>query len=113
MLHATDRQSIVDQIIKPAVREGRVLQSFIVPTFPEYFSPTFAEYDYDLGKVEQLMTGEGWAKGSDGNPVAVRMSAFDGDPRVRPSLRQFVAYAAAWEPIPDDGLPRYPERRPT
>jgi hypothetical protein len=43
---------------------------------------------------------------------AVRMSAFDEDPGVRPSVRQYVAYAAAWEPIPDDGLPRFPERRP-
>jgi hypothetical protein len=42
----------------------------------------------------------------------VRLGAFDGDPGVRPSARQFVAYAAPWEPIPDDGLPRYPERRP-
>jgi hypothetical protein len=42
----------------------------------------------------------------------VRLGALDGDPGVRPSVRQFVAYAAAWEPIPDDGLPRYPERRP-
>ena len=41
--------------------------------------------------------------------MGVRMSAFDGDPGVRPSRRQFVAYAAAWEPIPDDGLPRVPE----
>jgi hypothetical protein len=47
------------------------------------------------------------------NPAAlsVRMGAFDSDPGVRPSVRQFVAYAAEWEPIPDDGLPRYPERR--
>jgi hypothetical protein len=43
---------------------------------------------------------------------AVRMSAFDADPGVRPEYRQFVAYAAAWEPIPDDGLPRFDERRP-
>ena len=28
------------------------------------------------------------------------------DPGIRPSYRQFVAYAAPWEPIPDDGLPR-------
>ena len=41
--------------------------------------------------------------------LGVRMSAFDDDPGVRPSYRQFVAYAAAWEPIPDDGLPRHPE----
>jgi hypothetical protein len=45
-------------------------------------------------------------------PLAVRMGAFDRDPGVRPSARQFVAYAAPWEPIPDDGLPRYPERIP-
>jgi hypothetical protein len=44
--------------------------------------------------------------------VGVRMGAFDTDPGVRPSVRQFVSYAAAWEPIPDDGLPRYPEQRP-
>ena len=42
----------------------------------------------------------------------IRLGAIDGDPGIRPSVRQFVAYAAPWEPIPDDGLPRYPERRP-
>ena len=45
--------------------------------------------------------------------IGVRMGVLDRDPGVRPSARQFVAYAASWEPIPDDGLPRYPERRPT
>ena len=30
------------------------------------------------------------------------MAAFDGDPGVRPSFRTFVAYAAPWDPIPDD-----------
>ena len=43
---------------------------------------------------------------------SVRLGAFDGDPGVRPTFRQFVAYAAAWEAIPDDGLPRYSEARP-
>jgi hypothetical protein len=43
---------------------------------------------------------------------AVRLGAFDGDPGVRPSAHQFVAYAAPWEPIPDDGLPRFDERAP-
>jgi len=45
--------------------------------------------------------------------LAIRLGAFDADPGVRPTARQFVAYAAAWEPIPDDGLPRHPERRPS
>ena len=44
--------------------------------------------------------------------MSIRMSAFDSDPGVRPSWRTFVAYAAAWEPIPDDGLDRYDEGRP-
>ena len=48
---------------------------------------------------------------SHADPIGVRMGAFDGDPGIRPSVRQFVAYAAPWEPIPDDGLPRYPESR--
>ena len=54
-----------------------------------------------------------WSVRPDTNEVSgVRMSAFDQDPGVRPSYRQYVAYAAEWEPIPDDGLPRYPEGAP-
>jgi hypothetical protein len=45
----------------------------------------------------------------DPTQMSVRMGAFDGDPGVRPSSRQFVAYAAPWEPIPDDGLQRFDE----
>jgi hypothetical protein len=48
----------------------------------------------------------------DHDAVGVRMGTFDSDPGVRPSYRQFVASAAAWEEIPEDGLPRYPGRRP-
>jgi len=47
-----------------------------------------------------------------GEIVIVRLGAIDGDPGVRPSARQFVAYAAPWEAIPDDGLPRFAERLP-
>ncbi|HEX3807081.1 MAG TPA: GFA family protein [Gaiellaceae bacterium] len=43
--------------------------------------------------------------------MSVRLGTVDGDPGVRPSYRQFVAYAATWEAVPDDGLTRYPERR--
>lgn len=37
----------------------------------------------------------------------VRLGVIDGDPGIRPQGRQFVADAAVWEPIPDDGLPRF------
>jgi len=45
-------------------------------------------------------------------PTSVRFGTLDGDPGIRPQWRQFVEYAAVWEPIPEDGLPRYPEGRP-
>jgi hypothetical protein len=50
-----------------------------------------------------------WSRGADGEVWSIRLGSFDSDPGVRPSHRQYVAYAAAWEPIPDDGLPRFPE----
>jgi hypothetical protein len=43
--------------------------------------------------------------------IGVRLGAFDEDPGIRPVARQFVAYAAPWESIPDDGLPSFPEQR--
>ncbi|MGH3003824.1 MAG: GFA family protein [Gaiellaceae bacterium] len=54
-----------------------------------------------------------WSRSPSGEPIyGVRLGAFDEDPGIRPQHRQFVAYAAAWEAIPDDGLPRYAEGRP-
>jgi hypothetical protein len=41
--------------------------------------------------------------------VVVRLGTFDEDPGVRPSMRIFTSSAATWEPIPDDGLKRFPE----
>jgi len=48
----------------------------------------------------------------DHGQLNVRYAAFDGDPGVRPRYRQWVSSAVSWEPIPDDGLTRYDERRP-
>jgi hypothetical protein len=54
-----------------------------------------------------------WSKDPlDGGVMSVRLGTFDGDPGIRPSFRTFVAYAAPWEPIPDDGLERHDEGRP-
>jgi hypothetical protein len=44
--------------------------------------------------------------------MSVRLGAFDADPGVRPAWRAWVAFAAPWEPIPDDGLERHDEARP-
>ena len=42
----------------------------------------------------------------------VRMGVIDGDPGIRMQGRQFVANAAVWEPIPEDGLPCFDEAFP-
>jgi hypothetical protein len=46
---------------------------------------------------------------SDPARMSIRLGAFESDPGIRPSVRQFVAYAAPWEEIPQDGLPRHLE----
>jgi hypothetical protein len=54
-----------------------------------------------------------WSRSPDDpDVVSVRLGAFDADPGIRPQWRQFVAYAAPWEALPDDGLPRHSEARP-
>jgi hypothetical protein len=52
-----------------------------------------------------------FSRDPDRTRMSIRMSAFDGDPGVRPSWRAYTAYAAEWEPIPDDGLVRFPEAK--
>jgi hypothetical protein len=53
-----------------------------------------------------------FSKKQDGALWSVRMGALDEDPGIEPRHRQFVAYAATWEPIPEDGLPHYDEGPP-
>jgi hypothetical protein len=38
----------------------------------------------------------------------IRMGAFDGDPAFAPADVCTSQAAAVWEPIPEDGLPRFP-----
>jgi hypothetical protein len=50
-----------------------------------------------------------WSRHPGGEVMGVRLGTLDSGHDLRPQWRQFVAYAADWEPLPDDGLPRYPE----
>ena len=47
-----------------------------------------------------------------GEVAGIRLGTLDPGHDLRPTFRAYVAYAAAWEPIPDDGLERHPESRP-
>ena len=50
-------------------------------------------------------------RGSSGSRSA--LGAIDGDPGIRPQYHQFTESAAVWTgSLPEDGLPRYPGRRP-
>ena len=53
-----------------------------------------------------------FSRGTGDSPViGVRLGGVETDPGIRPQWHQYVAYAASWEEIPDDGLPRHPEGR--
>ena len=52
-----------------------------------------------------------FSRSGDPPTIGVRLGALDSDPGIKPQWRQYVAYAASWEEIPHDGLPRYPEGR--
>jgi hypothetical protein len=73
-------------------------------------------YEPDDGFAKVLCSACGsalWSRSQEDPEVfSIRLGAFDHDPGIRPTYRQFVAYAAPWEPIPDDGLERFPESRP-
>ncbi|HEX9415167.1 MAG TPA: GFA family protein [Gaiellaceae bacterium] len=74
-------------------------------------------YDPPDGFSKVFCSGCGsqlWSQSQeDPDVISVRFGSFDDDPGIRPSYRQFVSYSAPWEPIPDDGLPLFPEHRST
>jgi hypothetical protein len=66
-----------------------------------------------FAKVFCSACGSGmWSEDPDDPEVrSIRLGVLDGDPGIRASYRQFVSYLPLWETLPDDGLPRFPERR--
>ena len=48
-----------------------------------------------------------------GDEVAIRLGSLEGDPGIRPQFHTFVASRAPWDEIPDDGLLRYDEGKPS
>jgi hypothetical protein len=90
--------------------DGRTLRLLQGEEFVKAWRPA-------AGGFEKCFCGECGAHLFSRNPddpaeMSVRLGAFDGDPGVRPSWRAYVAYAASWEPIPDDGLERLQEGKP-
>ena len=95
-----------------AVSARTVRGSFKVASGDDLIAVYRPEKGYEKAFCSQCGSALFSRNPNDHDEVFVRMGTFDGDPGVRPSYRQFVAYAAPWESIPDDGLPRHAERRP-
>jgi peptide/nickel transport system substrate-binding protein len=66
LAYATDRNAIVSQLFGPVQPDIKPIQSSFTPAFGQSYSTPFSIYSLDLAKVTSLMTGAGWAKGSDG-----------------------------------------------
>jgi hypothetical protein len=104
--HCQRRTGTASSVSGRVPREGfRLLQgdaelrSFKPPTgIPKLFCATCGS---------ALFSGEPFTDAE----VAVRLGALDRDPGIRPQYRQFVDSAASWEPVPEDGLKRYPGSR--
>ena len=71
--------------------------------------------------VRDYEPGDGWIKsfcsacGSEKvirEVGSIRLGILDPGHGIRPQWRTFVDYACEWEPLPDDGLERYPEGKP-
>lgn len=43
----------------------------------------------------------------DGPSVSIRLGTLDGDPGISPQFHSYVESKAAWDELPDDGLPRF------
>jgi peptide/nickel transport system substrate-binding protein len=60
-----DRDAVVKRLFG-AVGVDKAVQSFNPPIVSAFAGEDFSKYTLNLDKVNELMTGDGWAKGSDG-----------------------------------------------
>jgi peptide/nickel transport system substrate-binding protein len=66
LAYATDRDSAVKTLFGPVQEDIKPIHSFMTPANEQWYSEPFKKYTRDLKKVDDLMTGDGWTKGSDG-----------------------------------------------
>lgn len=64
--YSIDRDAIVKQLFAPIQPDIKRIDSFATPAYDTYSTP-YAKYSpVDNDRITSLMTGDGWAKGSDG-----------------------------------------------
>ncbi|CAB4933043.1 unannotated protein [freshwater metagenome] len=84
--YSIDRNAIVGRIYGPLDVKSPA-QSFYPPILSAFGGQDFSVYGLDLAKVDQLMTGDGWAKAADGvwakdgKPAALTITTIAGNKR--------------------------------
>jgi peptide/nickel transport system substrate-binding protein len=63
--YSLDRDAIVERLFG-GIGVDKAVQSFNPPLVAKYAGSDFSVYTKDLAKVDELMTGDGWAKDGDG-----------------------------------------------
>jgi peptide/nickel transport system substrate-binding protein len=66
LAYATDRNVIAQEMFISTPVASKAINSFFTPAYPRGYTEPFAKYKPDPSMVSTLMTGDGWAKGSDG-----------------------------------------------
>jgi len=67
LAYAIDRDAIVKQLFAPIQPDIKRIDSFATPAYNENYVTPFSKYSpVNGGKVNELMTADGWTKGADG-----------------------------------------------
>lgn len=66
LAYATDRDALVKQALANLKPDVTPVQGLATPAHGRWYMEPFKKYGRDLGRVDQLMRGAGWARGADG-----------------------------------------------
>jgi peptide/nickel transport system substrate-binding protein len=87
LLHATDRQSFLDDVYQGL---GVLATSSLSPNVKKYYNPNVTTYDFNIDTANQILDEAGWMPGDDGirekdgNKIAFKLAIRQGDTQRRP-----------------------------
>jgi len=96
-----------------ALAQGRVPRSAFTLLGGGELLVVFAEPGH-MAKVFCSRCGSSLFGGTwpDGPEISIRLGTLDDAPGIRPGYHSYAAEVPPWDRLPDDGLPRYPQRPP-
>ena len=98
MMHAIDRQAIIDEIFSGA---ATLATSNLSPGMGDFYTSEVTEYPYDDARAAALLDEAGWALGADGirekdgEKLSIVCTVITGDQARRPEAELVQAYLAA------------------